>query len=158
MAANKKIKNATAVEDHNIKFKSKLEANVYKWLLEADINPLYEPYTFVVWEGFTPTVPFYDRDKHTKILRCNNKKIISIKYTPDFFFIYNKIRIFVEAKGMENDIYYIKKKLFRKYLERIKEEKGIFSMYFEIFNKKQLLEAIEIIKNYKIKPYEKEIK
>jgi Holliday junction resolvase len=148
--SNKKIKNATVVEDCDIKFKSKLEASMYKWLIEEGFNPLYEPYTFVIWEGFKPTIPFYDKDKHTRMLKLNLAKVISIKYTPDFFFIYNKLRVFIEAKGQENDVFYIKKKLFRKYLEKVKKEKGISSIYFEIFTKKQLLEALEIIKNYKI--------
>lgn len=153
--SNKKIKNATVTESCEIKFKSKLEANMYKWLVEEGFNPLYEPYTFIIWEGFKPTIPFYTKNKQTRLLELNAKKVISIKYTPDFFFIYNKLRVFIEAKGVENDTFYIKKKLFRKYLEKVKEEKGISSIYFEIFTKRQLLQAVEIIKNYKIEEEEK---
>jgi hypothetical protein len=45
---------------------------------------------------------------------------------------------------MENDVFYIKKKLFRKYLESW----GRSVLYFELHSKKQLLQAIDIIKSY----------
>ena len=61
------------------------------------------------------------------------------------------IRVFIEVKGIENDVFYIKKKLFRAYLEKCKKEKGLNLLYFEIFTKRQLLQAIEIIKNYEFK-------
>ena len=48
---------------------------------------------------------------------------------------------------MENDVFYIKKKLFRAYLEDLYKETGQKSMYFEIHSKKQLLECIKLIKN-----------
>lgn len=144
---NKKIINATPEEYNNIRFKSKLEKMVYKTLKEVGFEPLYEPTTYTVWQGFKPTIPFYDRDKNTRLLKLNNKKIIDIKYTPDFIFLYNSIVIIIEAKGMENDVFYIKKKLFRAYLEDLYKETGQKSMYFEIHSKKQLLECIKLIKN-----------
>ena len=147
---NHKIKNASCIEYNRIKFKSRLECSVYKWLIENGITPQYEPYTFTIWSGFKPNVPFYTKSKHND-LKLDNKKIIDIKYTPDFFFIYNGIRVFIEVKGIENDVFYIKKKLFRAYLEKCKKEKGLNLLYFEIFTKRQLLQAIEIIKNYEFK-------
>ena len=77
-------------------------------------------------------------------VKNNNKKIIDITYTPDFCFDYNDIFVIMEAKGMENDVFYIKKKLFRKYLESW----GRPVLYFELHSKKQLLQAIDIIKSY----------
>ena len=147
---NHKIKNASCIEYNRIKFKSRLECSVYKWLIEKGITPQYEPYTFIIWSGFKPNVPFYTKSKYND-LKLDNKKIIDIKYTPDFFFIYNGIRVFIEVKGIENDVFYIKKKLFRAYLEKCKKEKGLNLLYFEIFTKRQLLQAIEIIKNYEFK-------
>lgn len=145
--SNKKIKNAKITEYDGIKFKSKLEVMVYKTLKENDFNVQYEPFTFTLWEGFKPEVPFYCPNKD-KQLEINNKKIISIKYTPDFYFKYNNIEVFIEVKGMKNDTYYLKNKLFRGFLEDTYKEFEHISLYFEIYNKKQLLQAIQIIKDY----------
>lgn len=140
---NKKIKNATIKEYDNIEFKSNLEVMVYKTLKEEEFTPEYETKKYILWKGFKPTIPFYDKCKTTKELKLNTKKIIDTTYTPDFTFTYNNKFIIIEAKGKENDVFPIKKKLFRKYLE----ENIANAIYFEIFNKKQLLQAIKIIKN-----------
>ena len=76
--------------------------------------------------------------------QVSTKKIIDITYTPDFCFDYNNLFVIIEAKGIENDVFPIKKKMFRKYLETCKKP----VVYFEIYSKKQLLQAIEIIKGY----------
>lgn len=144
--SNKKIKNAKITEYDNIKFKSKLEVMVYKTLEENNFEVFYEPHTFNLWYGFKPKIPFYA--PKDKVLVNNDKKIIDIKYTPDFIFKYKDIIIYIEAKGMKNDTYYLKNKLFRGYLENRYVLYGEFSMYFEIYTKKQLLQAIQIIKDY----------
>lgn len=139
---NKKIKNASPLEFNGISFKSKLEKMIYQTLRENNLPVEYEPQKFIIWEGFRPTVPFYDKDKTTRMLKLEKKKIISISYTPDFVFRYNDYLIIIEAKGMENDRFYLKKKMFRKWLENNEPK----SIYFEIYTKKQLLQAIDIIK------------
>ena len=141
---NKKIKNATQNTVDGINFKSRLEAIIYKILKEKGFDPKYEPFKFTIWEGYRATVPFYDRNLNTGLLRCNKKKLIDITYTPDFCFEYKNLFVIIEAKGMENDVFPIKKKIFRKYLETWKKP----VIYFEIYSKKQLLQAIEIIKGY----------
>ena len=45
-------------------------------------------------------------------------------------------------------VFYIKKKMFIKYLDNQFLDKGERSLYFEVYTKKQLLQAIEIIKSY----------
>ena len=75
-------------------------------------------------------------------------KITGIRYTPDFYFKYGELDVYIEAKGVENDVFYIKKKLFRKYLDNKLIKTHRHSIYFEIYTKKQLLQAIEIIKEY----------
>lgn len=139
---NKKIKNATSKEYQGILFKSLLERNTYKTLKDAGFDVQYEPLKISIWDGFKPTVSFYNKDSKTHGLKLDTKKLIDITYTPDFVFTYNGFLIFIETKGFENDSFPIKKKLFRKYLE----EECPDSIYFEIFNKKQLLQAIDIIK------------
>lgn len=140
---NKKIKNASPLEYDGISFKSKLEKMIYQTLKEQGFPVEYESHKFVLWQGFRPTVPFYDKDKSTRMLKLESKKIIDITYTPDFVFIYNGVLVVIEAKGMENDCFYLKKKMFRKWLE----DNHPKSIYFEIYTKKQLLQAINIIKN-----------
>lgn len=140
---NKKIKNASPLEYDDIYFKSQLEKMIYQTLREQGFPVEYEPHKFVLWQGFRPTVPFYDKDKYTRMLKLESKKIIDITYTPDFVFTYNGFLVIIEAKGMENDCFYLKKKMFRKWLE----DNHPKSIYFEIYTKKQLLQAISIIQN-----------
>lgn len=157
MSSNKKIVNATRNTYDGIRFKSLLEKVVYSTLSQLGYNPQYEPQTFTLFEGFVPITPFYDKMSDSKakkallkykMLELKSGKIIGIKYTPDFYFRYKDIDIYIEAKGMENDVFYIKKKLFIKFLDERFTHTGQKSMYFEIYNKRQLLQALEIIKDY----------
>lgn len=158
MAGNKKIRGATKTNSLGITFKSQLEKCFYKTLLELGFNPKYEPRTFVVWEGFTAITPFYDREtdtqrdkrdpKSSKILVEKSHIVQPIRYTPDIYFEYKGIDVWIEAKGIENDVFYIKKKLFRKYLDGRLSTTGKKSLYFEVYTKKQLLQAIDIVKSY----------
>lgn len=157
MSSNKKIVNATRNTYDGICFKSLLEKVVYSTLSQLGYNPQYEPQTFTLFEGFVPITPFYNKMSDSKakkallkykMLELKSGKIIGIKYTPDFYFRYKDIDIYIEAKGMENDVFYIKKKLFIKFLDERFIHTGQKSMYFEIYNKRQLLQALEIIKDY----------
>ena len=143
MGENKKIKNASPLEYDGISFKSKLEKMAYQTLKENNLPVEYEPQKFIIWEGFKPTVPFYNKDTKTRMLKLENKKIINISYTPDFIIHYNNHLVIMELKGLENDLFPMKKKMFRKWLEENEPK----SIYFEIYTKKQLLQAIDIIKN-----------
>lgn len=140
---NKKIINASPLEYDGISFKSKLEKMAYQTLKEQGFPVQYEPKKFIIWEGFRPNVPFYNKDVSTRMLKMDSKKVIDISYTPDLMFEYNNHLIIIEMKGFENDTYPLKKKIFRKWLESNYPN----SIYFEIFTKKQLLQAIDIIKN-----------
>lgn len=144
MGKNKKIRGAKITEYNGISFKSQLEVTVYKTLSQAGFFPRYEELKFIIVEGIKPSVPFYTRNNKTREMVLDNKKMIDVTYTPDFTFRYKGILFIIEAKGFCNDVYPLKRKLFRKYLETL----GIPCVYFEIYTKKQLLEAIEIIKSY----------
>lgn len=150
---NRKIKNATPKEYNGIKFKSLAEVMVYKTLLQQGFNPQYESETFHIWEGFIPNkVPFYTRNtfnrknKNIEVISDttvkDNRPLQDITYTPDFIFYYNSIKVIVEVKGLQNDVFPYKFKMFRKYLERQNEP----YMLWEIFTKKQLLECINLLK------------
>ena len=157
MKGNKKIRNATVCQTGNITFKSQLEKTVYNCLLQEGFNPQYEPKTFTLIDPFESTTPFYDKETDTqfkkrreagdttpKMLVKKGNAVQGIRYTPDFYFRYGELGVYIEAKGMENDVFYIKKKLFRRWLDMQPEH----SIYFEIYTKKQLLQAIQIIKDY----------
>ena len=161
--ANKKIRNATQSSSKGITFKSQLEKSIYNTLLQQGFEPQYEPTTFTLWKGFEPITPYYDKEtdkqkikrlsdgidtRTSKILIQKTGKIVGIRYTPDFYFKYKDLNVYIEAKGIENDVFYIKKKMFIKYLDNLCIEKGEKSIYFEVYTKKQLLQAIEIIKSY----------
>lgn len=137
---NKKIKNATKITESGISFKSRLEAMIYKTLLDNNITPLYEEKTFEFVPRLRPTIPFFNRLK--KVFSLDMRPIQPITYTPDFTFEYKGILVIIEAKGFENDIYPVKRNLFRRYLEDVKQP----SIFFEIRTKKELLEALNIIK------------
>ena len=61
MSSNKKIINATQSTLNGIKFKSQLEKSVYNTLSQLGLHPEYEPKQFLLWEGFTPLTPYYDK-------------------------------------------------------------------------------------------------
>lgn len=131
MSENKKILNATPLEYDGIQFKSKLEKMAYQTLKEQGFPVQYEPHKYIIWQGLKPNVPFYSKDKVTRMLKSENKKLIDISYTPDLEFMHNGHLIIIEMKGIFNDTYPIKKKMFRKWLE----ENHPNSVYFEIFSK-----------------------
>lgn len=143
---NKKIRNAQETNYNNIKFKSKVEVMVYKTLLQQGFKPYYEPAKYPIWKGFKPEVPTYKPDKQGN-LKLQENKIIDITYTPDFIFLApdNKTVIVMEVKGFQNDTYPIKEKMFRGYLEDLLKKSNQSSMFFQVKNKKQVLEAISLI-------------
>lgn len=158
---NKKIRNATRSRVKGITFKSQLEKSIYNTLLQQGFVPEYEPVTFTLWEGFSPVTPYYDKESDrqrekrleegketcpSKMLVRKTGKIIGIRYTPDFHFRYNNLDIWIEAKGIENDVFYIKKKMFLKYLDDRFYRTGERAMYFEVYTKRQLLQALQIIR------------
>jgi predicted nuclease of restriction endonuclease-like RecB superfamily len=120
-----------------------MEARVYQILVSEGFNPEYESKTILLWEGFTPTVPYYKKTK--RALNCLEKvKVRNITYTPDFYFKYNDVDVYIEVKGFVNDTFPIKKKMFRKYLET----QPTRAIVFEIYTLTQLKDAITKIRQY----------
>ena len=146
---NKKVKNVKDCWHDGIHFKSTLEMDSYKALMGAGFRPEYEKKTYVLQETkLFPTLhyaPFKDRKLHKDVWGLNKYKTISIKYTPDFEFAVGDTLVIVEVKGKANDRYPYQKKLFFKWLEDNCPNRA----FFEIHNKKQLLQAIDIIKQLK---------
>lgn len=152
---NKKIKNATPKEYNGIKFRSLLEVMTYKTLLQEGFLPEYENMTFTLKESFQPSIPFYTKNalkrknKNVKVLSkttiIDNRIVKAITYTPDFIFNYKDKVIIVEVKGMANDVYPYKLKLFRNILETLSTTKNY--ELWEIHSQKQLLDCIKHLKN-----------
>lgn len=142
---NNKVKNAQIIEYKEITFKSKLDLMAYKLLEERGFKPQYEQNTFIIWQGFKPVVPFFTKNKAKQIIN-NNKKLINITYTPDIYFEYQGYKVIIEMKGFTNDVYPIKVKLFRKYIEQLQDSNKY--LLFELYTKQQLLTAIQIIEEY----------
>lgn len=141
---NKKIKNATPKEYNGIKFRSLMEVSVYKHLLSQGFTPEYEKNKYIIWEGYKPIIPYYNEDSKSKELKLHTSKLISTTYTPDFTFKYKSIFVILEVKGFRNDLYPLKMKLFRKYLE----EKMPNAIFFEVRTIKQLKQSLKIIDDY----------
>lgn len=137
---NKKIINANPNEYNGINFKSDAERRTYQALLAAGIEADYEAHTFVLSPRVRSTVPFYNRTKAAGF-HLITEPISRITYTPDFTFTLNGIFVIIEVKGWENDVFPLKRNLFRKYLETVDYP----VMYFEIRSKKELLQSLGIV-------------
>lgn len=138
---NKKIQNAHPNRYKGINFKSTTETRIYKALIAAGINPEYEAHTFVLSPRMRPTVPFYNRTKE-KGFHLIMEPISPITYTPDFTFTLNGIFVIIEVKGFENDVFPVKRNLFRKCLESASTP----VMYFEVRNKRELMQSLDAVK------------
>ena len=97
-----------------IKFASGLERHMYQALKKAKIQSDYEGCTFTLQEGFMFDNESYERQSNGKGDMVNRgcKKILPIKYTPDFIghdFI-------IECKGRANESFPIRWKMFKKYV------------------------------------------
>lgn len=96
-----KYRNKKVIVD-NIKFDSKLEANRYaelKLLQRAKvISNLRLQVPFILQEGF----------------KKNGKSYQAIKYIADFVYEENGQTVVEDTKGIENDVFKIKHKLFEK--------------------------------------------
>lgn len=143
---NKKIRNTTAKTVNNITFKSRLEASMYKTLLNLGIPADYEKYTYTISNDDISHIPFYNRTPK-KGFHLMSAKVSSLTYTPDFTFHINGVLVIIEAKGIENDVFPVKRNLFRKF---ISQHSVVPTLYFEVRNTKELKEAIEIAKKENI--------
>ena len=106
---------AKKVTYDGIKFASGLERYMYQALKKAKIKADYEGQTYTLIDGFELKTSSYERQSNGKgeFVDRGNKKILPIKYTPDFVgedFI-------IECKGRPNESFPIRWKLFKRYVE-----------------------------------------
>ena len=97
-----------------IKFASGLEAYMYKALKKARIKAQYEHRSFELISSFEFKNLSYERQSNGKgdMVNRGNKKVLAIKYTPDF----EGKNFIIECKGRANESFPIRWKLFKKYV------------------------------------------
>tara|TARA_B100001109_G_scaffold29139_1_gene22531 strand:- start:586 stop:1029 length:444 start_codon:yes stop_codon:yes gene_type:complete len=99
-----------------IKFASGLEAYMYRALKKAKIKAHYEKRTFELIPSFEFNNSSYERQSNGKgdMVNRGNKKVLAIKYTPDF----EGTNFVIECKGRANESFPIRWKLFKKYIAK----------------------------------------
>ena len=136
---------AKKVTFDGIKFASGLEKYMYIALKEAKIGAIYEGATFELQKGFIFNVDSYERQGNGKgaMINRGQKKILNIKYTPDFV----SPSFIIECKGRANESFPLRWKMFKKY---VKEQIPHVTLY-KPQNQKECDEVIELIIKNKIK-------
>ncbi len=99
-----------------IKFASGLEAYMYRALKKAKIKAQYEKRTFELIPSFEFNNSSYERQSNGKgdMVDRGNKKVLAIKYTPDF----EGTNFVIECKGRANESFPIRWKLFKKHVAK----------------------------------------
>ena len=130
---------AKKVSYDGINFASGLEKYMYMALQKAKIKSDYEGETFVLVDGFYFENESYEKQANNKgdFINRGSKKILPIKYTPDFI---GKDFI-IETKGRANESFPMRWKLFK----RLINEKYPNVTLYKPQNQKQCDQVIEII-------------
>ena len=105
---------AKKVTFDGIKFASGLEKYMYVALKNAKIKSKYEGQTYVIQEGFEFKNESYERQSNGKgeMVNRGSKKVLPIKYTPDFV----SDSFIIECKGRANESFPLRWKMFKKYV------------------------------------------
>ena len=98
-----------------IQFASGLERYMYLALKKAKIKSVYEGQTYVLQDGFEFTNDCYEKQSNGKGEYKNrgNKKILNVKYTPDFV----ADTFIIECKGRANESFPMRWKMFKKHVK-----------------------------------------
>jgi hypothetical protein len=127
-----------------ITFASGLEKYMYIALKKAKIQADYEGATFVLQDDFKFEIDSYERQANGKgdMVNRGQKKIQSIKYTPDFV----SGSFIIECKGRANESFPMRWKMFKKYVNHKMKHVTLYKPQ----NQKECDKVIElIIKNKK---------
>ena len=122
-----------------ITFASGLERYMYQVLKKAKIKADYEGETYTLIDGFNFENKSHERQSNGKgdFVNRGNKKILPIKYTPDFVG-----RDFViECKGRANESFPIRWKLFKRFINRCYPHVTLYKPQ----NQKECDQVIELI-------------
>ena len=126
-----------------IKFASGLEKYMYIALKKAKIEAKYEGWTFTLQEGFMLDVKSYERQSNGKgeMVNRGEKKILPIKYTPDFV----STSFIIECKGRANESFPLRWKMFKNYINKYMKHVTLYKPQ----NQKECDEVINLIKSSK---------
>jgi len=132
--------NSKKITVDGITFASGLEKYMYQALKKAGITALYEGQTFELVESFDFPFKCFERCANGKGVYKNrgNKKILNMKYTPDFVgkgFI-------IECKGRANESFPLRWKMFKKLMSE--RRIGPFTLY-KPQNQKECDETVSLI-------------
>lgn len=124
-----------------INFASGLEKYMYMALKKNKIKAKYEGETFVLINGFHFENESYERQANGKgeLINRGSKRILPIKYTPDFI----GDNFIIETKGRANESFPIRWKLFKKL---ITEQFPAYTLY-KPQNQRECDRVIELILN-----------
>ena len=128
-----------------IEFASGLEKYMYLALKEAKIVARYEGETYVLQDSFVFDSKSYERQGNGKgaMINRGQKKILNIKYTPDFV----SDSFIIECKGRANESFPLRWKMFKKYVNDNLKHVTLYKPQ----NQKECDEVIELIIKNKIK-------
>ena len=98
-----------------ITFASGLEKYMYQALKKAKIKNEYEGESYQLLDSFIFETTSYERQANGKgdLIDRGNKKVLGIKYTPDFI----ADDFIIETKGRANESFPIRWKLFKSYVK-----------------------------------------
>ena len=130
---------AKKVTYDGIKFASGLEKYMYVALKKAKIKAKYEGQTYTIQEGFIFKNESYERQSNGKgeLVNRGCKKILPIKYTPDFI----SDSFIIECKGRANESFPMRWKLFKKYVNTNMKHVTLYKPQ----NQKECDEVIKLI-------------
>ena len=133
---------AKKVTHDGIKFASGLEKYMYIALKKAKIKADYEGRTFDLVPSFENVFASFERQSNGKGEYKNrgNKKILNIKYTPDFV----GKHFIIETKGRANESFPLRWKLFKKLIAE--DRLDPFTLY-KPQNHKECDETVQLIIN-----------
>jgi hypothetical protein len=122
-----------------IDFRSGLEKNTYIALKEAGLYELYEEEVFQLIEGFTLPNICIEKQANGKgeLIDRGQKKVLGIKYTPDFT---GKDYI-IECKGRANESFPLRWKLFKRWCVKNEDTRPLYKPQ----NQKDIAIMIKII-------------
>jgi hypothetical protein len=130
---------AKKVSYDGIDFASGLEKYMYKLLKDANLNFQYEGQVFELLPGFNFNNECYERQSNGKgdFVNRGNKKILNIKYTPDFV----STDFIIETKGRANDSFPLRWKMFKYLMGSMCDKRALYKPQ----NQKECDETIRLI-------------
>ena len=136
---------AKKISYDGISFASGLERYTYIALKKNKLYEGYESETFQIIESFNFPNISYEKQANSKgeYINRGSKKILGIKYTPDFI---GKDYI-IECKGRPNESFPLRWKLFKLWLTK----NNIGKILYKPQNQKEVDRTIALIKEYRRK-------